>query len=62
MRKKNWRKYRYCSNEWCDYKELRGTKKGYFINGKFVCPKCYFEYLLGRYLELRQKGYEKPAK
>jgi hypothetical protein len=34
-------KYRRCQMPGCDYKELRGSRQGAFIAGKFVCDACY---------------------
>lgn len=31
-------KFRKCSEPDCDYKELRGSRLGDFLNGEFVCP------------------------
>jgi len=31
-------KYRKCSVTNCTYREVRGSRQGDFINGKFVCP------------------------
>ena len=36
-------KYRHCSTPTCDYKELRGSIQGGYVNGQFVCDKCYRE-------------------
>lgn len=36
-------RYRHCSMPDCDYKEPRGSWMGAFVNGKFVCDKCYRE-------------------
>jgi len=34
-------KYRHCSTPGCGYKELRGSRQGAFLAGKFVCDACY---------------------
>jgi hypothetical protein len=36
-------KYRTCSNPGCTYKEIRGSRQGAFVAGKFVCDECYME-------------------
>lgn len=33
--------YRRCQIPGCGYKELRGSRQGDFIDGKFVCPNHF---------------------
>jgi len=34
-------KFRRCTQPGCDYKEIRGSRQGAFVAGKFVCDECY---------------------
>lgn len=32
-------KWRQCQMPGCDYKEIRSSRQGDFVGGRFVCPK-----------------------
>lgn len=49
-------KYRKCSIPGCEYKEIRGSRLGDFITGKFVCPKHFEQFNNERFETKYQTG------